>query len=308
MCVASRYSCSNYMKEIVIITHSGGFHADDVFAVATIILTLPPEAKYSIVRTRDEKLFSGADYVIDVGQVYNSSLRRFDHHQTEGAGVRDNGIPYASFGLVWKEFGPVVSGDAEIARMIEQKLVIPVDALDNGVNISMPVFEGIRSYTISDYLYSYWIDEDVDDEQIDQIFHQVVSMAKELIAREVTKANNILLDQQKVEEVYQNTQDKKIIVLDSYLAWGRVLMEKPEPLVVVYPASNRLQWNAKTVPAEADSFNRKALFPIAWAGKTGEELQKITKVSDALFCHRNRFIATAGSKEGALQLAKILIS
>ncbi len=296
------------MKEITIVTHSGGFHADDVFAVATLILSLGGDAQYSIVRTRDEALFLDARYVVDVGQVYNPSLGRFDHHQRDGAGVRDNGIPYASFGLVWKEFGLAISGDQEVAQIIEQKLVTPIDALDNGVNISTSIFEGIRAYTISDYLYSYWIDEHTDEDHLDQIFGNVVSMAKDLIVREITKAKNILLDQKKVEEIYHNTPDKRIITLEAYLAWGKVLMEKPEPLVVVYPSSSGLQWNAKTVSADTNSFTRKILFPESWAGKTGEELQKITGVADALFCHRNRFIATAGSKEGALQLAKILIS
>lgn len=296
------------MKEITIATHSGGFHADDVFAVATVILSLPSDTKYSIIRTRDEGSFLEADYVVDVGQVCNPSLGRFDHHQPDGAGVRENGIPYASFGLVWKEFGTAISGSSDVAKAIEQRLAFPIDALDNGVNIYSPIFEGVRPYTISDYLYSYWIDENVDEENLSQVFHRAVSMAKDLLVREITKTKNILLDQQKVEEVYRNTEDKRIIVLDTYLAWGKVLMEKPEPLVVVYPSSDGLQWNAKTVSADANSFVRRILFPLSWAGKVTEELQKLTRVNDALFCHRNRFIATAKSKEGAFQLARFLIS
>jgi uncharacterized UPF0160 family protein len=52
--------------------------------------------------------------------------------------------------------------------------------------------------------------------------------------------------------------------------------------------------------------NRKDL-PQAWAGKVNEELQKITGVADATFCHNARFTCGAGSKEGALALAKLAL-
>lgn len=296
------------MNKVTIITHNGGFHADDVFAVATVILSLPQEVKYEIVRTRDENLISQGDYVVDVGQIHDPMRRRFDHHQTEGAGIRENGIPYASFGLVWKEYGMAISQNEDIWKTIEQKIVLPIDALDNGVSVSASVIDGVRPYTISDYLYSYWIDEHTDELGLDQIFHRAVSMAKDLLIREMTKVSNIIRDESKILDAYNQTLDKRIIVLESHLAWGRILVGKPEPLIVVYPSINGLQWNAKTVPKEFYSFERRISFPELWAGKTDHDLQEISKVGDAMFCHRNRFLATAKSKEGAIQLAKNLIS
>jgi uncharacterized UPF0160 family protein len=38
-----------------------------------------------------------------------------------------------------------------------------------------------------------------------------------------------------------------------------------------------------------------------------EELQKISGVSDATFCHRGLFLAGAKSKEGAIKLAEIAL-
>jgi len=52
--------------------------------------------------------------------------------------------------------------------------------------------------------------------------------------------------------------------------------------------------------------NRKN-FPEAWAGKRDGELARATGVPDALFCHTNRFLAVAKTKEGALALAKLAI-
>ena len=52
-------------------------------------------------------------------------------------------------------------------------------------------------------------------------------------------------------------------------------------------------------------FLRRKYFPESWAGKRDSELAGITGVLDAVFCHNHRFIAVAGSKEGAFALAKL---
>jgi uncharacterized UPF0160 family protein len=48
--------------------------------------------------------------------------------------------------------------------------------------------------------------------------------------------------------------------------------------------------------------------PLEWAGKSGDELIQITGVTDAIFCHRERFIAVAESKEGAVKLAHLALA
>lgn len=289
---------------VKIVTHNSGFHADDVFAVATLILSLPEDTPVEIVRTREDVEISSADYVVDVGGVYDSAQKRFDHHQTAGAGKRENGIPYASFGLVWREYGEYISGSKEIRDIIEQKLVMFVDALDNGVSIVESRYEDLRPYDISDYFYSYWIDEQVDPQEIDRIFKRVVSLAENLLKREVEKARRIIEEGKIVESIYEKTVDKRIITLDKHLAWGKVMIEKPEPLIVIYPTSDGEKWNAKTVRVELNSFETRILFPESWAGKADGELSAVSGVSDAVFCHRARFLVVAKSKEGAITLAQ----
>src|SRR5690554_5270603 len=78
-------------------THSGKFHSDDVFSAALLTYLNP---NIDIIRDYDiPEDFEGI--VFDIGG------GKFDHHQ-EGALVRDNGIPYAAFGLLWKEFGTLI--------------------------------------------------------------------------------------------------------------------------------------------------------------------------------------------------------
>ncbi|MEK1870758.1 MAG: MYG1 family protein, partial [Ensifer adhaerens] len=75
-----------------LVTHSGGFHADEL--LSSVILTrLFPEAR--LVRSRaSEWLKPGADRIIyDVGGQYDAGAGLFDHHQ-RGAPVREDGQPY----------------------------------------------------------------------------------------------------------------------------------------------------------------------------------------------------------------------
>ena len=84
-----------------------------------------------VIRTRDESIITQADIVFDVGNIYDPEHGRFDHHQTEGAGTRENGVPYASFGLVWKKYGTQICGSQEIADSIDKK----IDSLKTQINL-----------------------------------------------------------------------------------------------------------------------------------------------------------------------------
>ena len=80
-------------------THDGRFHADEIFALAVLKLIFPD---LGITRSRDEIIYKNADIIVDVGHVYEPENLIFDHHQRGFLLKRESGIPYASFGLVWK--------------------------------------------------------------------------------------------------------------------------------------------------------------------------------------------------------------
>ena len=87
---------------MIIATHSGKFHADDAWAVAVLDILYPGS---EIIRTRDQSLIDAADFAIDVGGTWDPATGRFDHHQKGFDVTRQSGVPYASAGLVWKEYG-----------------------------------------------------------------------------------------------------------------------------------------------------------------------------------------------------------
>ncbi len=297
-----------------LVTHDGKFHADDVCATAALLF-LFPHAK--IIRTRDEQIIHSADIVFDVGRIYNIETLRFDHHQQGGAGVRENNVPYAAFGLIWKQYGEKVCEVIcekqsievyqEIAQKIEQKIVCPVDAHDNGVIISKPLenFSEIYEYSFSDIIEGGYNPLYTEASSFaDTYFFDAVAMVQIILKKEIKKALAKINARTVVLDVYEKTQDKRLIILDAYVPWHEVLSKKTEPLFVIHPHTNAGKWVLQTISNDTHSFvNRKDL-PQAWAGKSDAELQKITGVSDALFCHNARFMAIANSKEGIVLLAQ----
>ncbi len=288
---------------IRIVTHNGLYHSDDLFAVATVCLFLGDDAEVKIIRTRDEREIADADFAVDVGGEFNPDKKIFDHHQKGGGGVRPNGVPYASFGLVWKTYGEKITGDIRIAEKIDKRMVQPIDSEDNGVKVSNEIFEDITPYTIQDMFFAFaptWKEKDTD---VDAVFESCVNIAKRILKREMKMIYDVTLAESVIENIYQNTEDKRVIVLDQYYPWKVTVPSYSEPVFVVYPGTSGETWHAQSVPKTKGSLDTRVSFPEEWAGKMHDELIEATGVNDAVFTHNGRFLSVAKSKEGAKQLA-----
>jgi len=286
-----------------IVTHNGHFHADELLAVAALLLKFPDA---TVVRSRDEEEIEAADVAVDVGHIYDPSAMRFDHHQPEGAGHHPNSIPYASFGLVWKEFGAELAGGEEEARVIEEKLVIPIDALDNGVNISSLIFGDIKEYSLGDYFESFAYGNKTLEES-DRAFLSALPLASDLIKREVEMSKKIVVGIKEVKQIYEESDNKKIIVLPELMSWKRALIPT-EAVFVVYPRTDGF-WGVQSVPKSlGDAFDRKHVFPKEWAGLDNGSLPRVSGVEDAMFCLSGRWLAGAKTQEGAERLAEIALN
>lgn len=295
------------MSKIKIVTHNSSFHSDDVFAVATLSLVLDKKGDdFEIIRTRDLEIINNGDFVVDVGGVYNSEKNLFDHHQIGGGGKRENGIPYASFGLVWKKYGEGLCGDnKELAQIIDQKLVQPIDAIDCGVEIVETLFEDVLPYHFHDFIDALnpsWKEKDID---LDQKFIEAVSFSRLLLNREIKKEGDRFLAKDIVLKKYEEAKDKRLIILDGQYPAKDILRKFPEPLFVVSPRDDGT-WVIITVQ-DKQFINRKSL-PFSWSGKFNQDLEKVTGVVGSVFCHTDCFIAVAKTKEAILELAEIALN
>ena len=303
----------NFLKNFMmtnnkkLVTHNGSFHGDDIFACAVISLILEKDKKgFEVFRTRDPEIIENGDYVFDIGGIYDEEKNRFDHHQKGGAGKRENGIEYAACGLVWKKFGIELCSSQEVADLLDKRLFAPLDAGDNGFDLITSKYE-ISPYFIQQAVESMrptWREKDLDE---DEMFLKGVSMAKEILSREIIQAQDAILAEELVNNIYNNTQDKKIIVLDKNYPCEYILNNFPEPLFAIYPREADNFWGIRAVREDPKTFNNRKNFPQSWGGLRDEELQKITGVSDAVFCHRGLFLAVAKTKEGAIKLAELAL-
>jgi len=175
-------------KKKILITHNGSFHADDLFATA--VLSILNKGNIKIIRTRDLEVIAKGDYVYDVGGIYDPENNRFDHHQKGGAGARENGIPYSSFGLIWKKYGEQLCESKEVADHIDKKIVQPIDAIDNGVDIVKPIFDGIMPYGAEQIFFVHtptWKEKNVN---IDLVFKEQSEEISKLLLREIEVAKD----------------------------------------------------------------------------------------------------------------------
>lgn len=294
-----------FSRKVTLVTHNGKFHMDDIFACATLQLVLDKQSvDYKVIRTRDTVLIDKGNYVFDVGGIYDPSKHRYDHHQPEGAGVRFNSIPYASFGLIWKHFGTELCS-AEIAQEIDIKIASGIDALDNGISISKLVYPDVFPLDFGDLASSFkpsWKDEN--EAGFDRGFYQIVQIVKGFLAREITYLTELKEAEQLVETAYTNTQDKRIIILDQYSPGKARLGLHPEPLYVIYPNNINKTWMVSAVRDDETEFVNRKDFPASWGGLRDDELAQKTGISDAIFCHKGLFLVAAKTKESAIALAK----
>lgn len=286
------------------ITHSGTFHADEVFATVLLSLVLDNINILRINEVDESKIYKEA-IIYDVG------LGELDHHQAGGNGKRNNGISYAACGLIWKKYGIRILENIGISsdnidylfNKIDKNLIQFIDANDNGITPSIKTdYKYISLASIIASFNPNW-DEDVD---ADIRFMDAINLAKIVVKNEFESEISKLKAKSKVENAI-NSSENNIMILDEFMPWKEFILESnlnkaKDILYVVFP-SNRGGYNVYAVPKEEGSFENRKSFPKEWAGLRDENLQKVTGVKTARFCHTACFICTAETKEDAMKLA-----
>ena len=196
-----------------LITHSGNFHADEVFATVVLSKLIDKEnitlCRISAI-TQNEK-----------GIVYDIGYGEYDHHQPGGNGERLNGVKYAAFGLIWKAFGKEylksinATNIDDVWEAIDKKLVQNVDSIDNGqLKISTQFdFEVITLSNVISMYNSNWDDE---NENQDEQFLKALDLANNIFERIVKNAISKMNAKEKIEMSIKKSKNH-ILVLDEFM-------------------------------------------------------------------------------------------
>lgn len=307
-----------------IVTHGGKFHADDVWAVSVLNILFPD---CEIGRTRDPALIEAADFAIDVGGIWDPAHGRFDHHQKNFSATRPSGVPYASAGLVWKEYGArcvsalaaahaghQLSEDSaqQIACAIDDDIVQYLDLSDVGAGKNAPGGYGL-SAVISGFNPN-WLDEqtlgygDAAEAYRLSQFRRAQAILADIMINAVKYCVGALLALAQVRQSEVLEGGKVLFLNNSALPWSAVVRkEMPKVVFVISHNLAEQRYMLHTVPVSSESFEARADLPAAWAGLRDAELAAVTGVPDASFCHNGRFIAAAKSFEGVLAMARLAL-
>ena len=274
-------------------THSGKFHADDVFSSA-LLLYLNPEIRI----IRGNKVPEDFD-----GIVFDIGRGRYDHHQKDSR-IRENGIPYAAFGLLWEELGPEILGE-ELAQKFDESFVQPLDNNDNtGEKNELATLIGNFNPT--------WDAQGGNDEA----FFQAVSVAGMILENKFERYLGNERADKRVEEILEEHQkailsgekskeEARILILPEFVPCQKRLSET-DIAFVIFP-SNRGGYCIQPQKKEY-SLNYKCSFPVEWLGLENEELVAATGLPSAGFCHKGGFLMTTGTLEDAVKACEISLA
>ncbi|MDB5373654.1 MAG: protein C27H6 [Belnapia sp.] len=303
----------------ILATHSGKFHCDEVFAYAVLRLALglgEVGQDHVLLRTRKPEAIETADIVWDVGFVFDAARNRFDHHQ-RGAPLRPDATPFSSAGLIWQVHGEAAvaallreSGSegfaAAIAAELDDSLVRRIDEIDNGVAADGPIRrDQLGLAALIGEFNPTWDDPAGSGPTAgDAAFLEAAAWVAGVLRRRVEGLRARLAAEASVLAAHRSGEDPRILVLDRGMPWKNVVFSHDLPvLFAVSPASNG-NWMVDTMPPEPGSFEQRLPLPEAWAGLPADALAARTGVADAVFVHLRRFVGAAGSRAGAVELAR----
>lgn len=268
-------------------THGGKFHADDVFSAALLKMTYPGIKIIRVFTVPDD--FEGI--VFDIG------FGKFDHHQKD-AKIRENGVPYAAFGLLWREFGEsiIAAGcppeqTAREAARFDERFIQPLDEDDN-TGCGNQMAGAISTFNPS------WDS----DESTDQCFDEAVEFASVVLQKRLSSIMSINRAKTLVESALMEAKDK-IVILPRFAPWRMILLQSDAEFVI-YP-SQRGGFSAQAIPKDSETKELRCAFPDKWAGLPADELPLISGIKTLTFCHKSCFLISADSMEDTVASCRL---
>lgn len=314
----------------VIAVHDGPFQADEVFAVALLIMYYPgfdlykawvdgaKDWPFKIVRTRDEAIIDKADIVCDVGGVYSPTTLRFDHHQFKVPEEEDYVIPTglhgtwhadaritpSSCGLVldylWHYHESKNTGELPVylANRFFKRLVLGIDAIDNGMDqVPKEVKLRYKPCGISEIIKHYNSDDAFSDEQQDN-FYKALDVAL-FHLRYIDKG--YWRDESNYDAIAKKVdkQNGDHLELDKWYPGMMNLLNRAKALKkykrIIWPqidGKGQQEYRVQVPPKKLNSFALGA--PPLDGSKVDEE--------DLVFVHENKWVGATRTKEAAYKL------
>ena len=285
-------------NQIQVVTHSGVFHADEVFACALLCIAYGQE-NVSIIRTRDAEVLAKATqdenvWVVDVGDDFNPSMLNFDHHMRDFDGLNKHNNKLSSFGMV-------VEALLRRTLFIEVKDSLlefsdKVDMLDNGIKKAedLSFISVFNSYS--------------DNEEFS--FYAVLQTAIAYLRSLINKWEEERIINLRLNDSLGNMTEDGIIYHSSYIPVDERANAIPEAKLVIYK-NKQGTYNIQSVNVtETKDFSVRCPAPSKWLGLRDNELIRASGGLPLTFCHVGGFLTVTSTDEieEALRVARIIIN
>lgn len=298
-------------NSICIGTHNGIFHCDEIIAISILDILYNGTKSINIIRSRNLELLNAkTSLLIDIG------AGKFDHHQKGGNGKRQNGIEYASSGLVWKEFGKDIitllsegklnnKNTEALFNIIDDELIQNIDKEDNGQNNSYHQFQFIKSF------FPTWNSENID---YDKNFEICINISSTILKNTIKTYISAYLAKVEIENRIKSISShiENILILPNQtIPWTETILNYNKNNTindnidfVVFPYPDGGYALQCVPPSEDNLFSQRISLPNEWAGET-INLPNITGIKSAIFCHRGKFFARASEFEDIIKMCEL---
>lgn len=290
---------NNEEKDLVIATHNGVFHADEVCAIS--LLRSFVKCKIQILRTRNKEELERADILVDVGGEMNNETI-FDHHQK---GFKDDRfeVKPSSSGLILRKLRDEEIISQKMFNFLYSKIIKGIDALDNGIEEFQTSVYSI-SHAVSSFNPSWDSEEDENE-----AFNRALDFMRSILEREINNFRSKERAANIVRSAINAAREhgRKFIVLEKFVPWQEVVVEEGEGIEFVLFPTRSGDFGLQTVPVEVGSFTARKSLPESWAvGNDVSNINESLNVKDTVFSHVGRFFACWKTRKSAIIAAEFL--
>jgi len=324
----------------VIGTHNGKFHCDEVLA-CFMLRQLPEYAQAEIVRSRDLAVLDKCDIVVDVGNVFDKTIHRYDHHMRTFSETMNSLRPekewttkLSSAGLVYCHFGERVIASVlgidvkdpcidKIYNKVYANFIEEIDGIDNGVN---PTDEKPRYKVCTNissrvsHLSPAWNSPCQDT---DPGFYKAIQMVGAEFVDRVKFYYDAWLPARVVVETAFNNRfkvDESGAIMElpgGGCPWKEHLSdiedekneaeetpEKEHIMFVIFPEKEADGPYRVQGVNKSEGFELRLPLREEWRGVRSEELSEKSGIPGCVFVHSSGFIGGNQTREGALSMAR----
>lgn len=275
-------------------THDGSFHADEVTACALLLL-FDLIDKEKIHRTRDPKVLDRCEFVCDVGGIYDPSEKLFDHHQVDYQGS------LSSAGMILRYLLDEKILSQAMYDHFNANLMMGVDAHDNGRGFQEMGYCSF-SHVVSNFTPPEY---DAPATKYNQAFFEALGFVLGHLGRLKERFEYMVSCREDVAQVMEKKED--YLLFEKAMPWLEIFFslggEQHPARFVVMPSGEH--WKLRGIPPKlSERMSVRVPLPKEWAGLSNSELEQVSGISGAIFCHKGRFISVWETKEAALEALK----